>query len=216
MRVLKTLNISEFKFLDEGRIVEGYASTFGNVDSVNDVIVAGAFTKSLGKRKVKLFYQHDWNKVIGKILEIREDAKGLYIKAELATTPLAEEVYSLLKMGALDSFSIGFSILKGGYEYDAKKGVRYIKEADLFEVSVVSIPANEKAVVTAVKSLGTIREFERHLKNLGFSNRESEIIASKSWNALQELREEAETPTQGEPEEKEALEILRNLSTKLK
>ena len=219
-KITKSLLFSELKFQDEERVVEGYASTFGNTDGVGDVIVMGAFSKSLGsKRQVKLFYQHDWKNVIGKIVEIYEDVKGLYIKCQLAKTVMGEEVYELLKMGALDSFSIGFSIPKGGFEYDSKKNLRYIKEADLFEVSVVSIPANERAMVTAVKSLSGIREFEHLLKERGFSNSESEIIASKSWQALQSLREvSVEQSAQGEPVDKEEKELnaLNQLLTKLK
>ena len=93
---------------------EGYGSVFGNKDLGNDVIEAGAFTKSLKRRKpqsVKLLYQHKSDMPIGVFDSIKEDQHGLVVKGRLALkTQAGAEAYELLKMGALDGLSIGFRV----------------------------------------------------------------------------------------------------------
>lgn len=142
----------EYKKEDVGYLA-GYFSTFNNKDRVGDVIRPGAFTKTLKERKPKVLYYHDPTKPIGVVVDAWEDTKGLYgvIKLNL-DTQLGRETYSLYKSGAMDSFSIGFQLEK--YEVITDKGGYKsfdIKEVRLMEVSAVTFPANEMAVVTAVK-----------------------------------------------------------------
>lgn len=179
---------------DTGEIV-GYGSTFGGEpDSYGDVIVAGAYAKSLSAHKAKgtmpkMFWQHDANEVIGRWTEAKEDDKGLLLKGKLnMDVQRGREAYSLLKAGDIDGLSIGYRVKD--YEADEKSGVWFLKELDLFEVSVVSIGANENATISSVKAarasvelierLGagdqlSEREFETLLKGaLGFSNSQAE------------------------------------------
>lgn len=135
----------------EQRIVEGYASTW-DLDQVDDMIHPGAFAKTIAERGAKVKLLRDHEDPIGKPIEMREDEKGLYVRARISNTPLGEETLQLAKDGVIDSFSIGFSIPEGKYEID-EAGVRHIYEVKLFEFSLVTFPANELAVLTAVKNL---------------------------------------------------------------
>lgn len=145
----------EFKAIQEGKnlYIEGYASVFGNVDSYRDIIAMGAFTKSItganGKR-VKLCYQHDFDKVIGKIEELKEDDKGLWFKAKISNTTLGKDVAELITDGSLDEISIGYRTLK--WTYDEKQEIRTITELELYEISIVTRAANDKATIISTES----------------------------------------------------------------
>jgi len=168
---------------DEGTF-EGYASIFGNKDLGNDVIKAGAFTNSIKNRNpknIKLLYQHKTDEPIGVIESIVEDRKGLKIEGRLAMgTQKGREVFELMKMGALDSMSIGYRLNPEGYKYDPKTRKRSIKEVDLMEISLVTFPMNPKATVTKVKVAEmTERELEKVLRDAHiFSNDLSKHTAS--------------------------------------
>ena len=102
----------------EGRTLEGYAATFGNVDLVSDMIHPGAFTKTLTERgnKVRLLWQHKTDEPIGRPIELREDAKGLFIKAIISDTARGRDVLALLKDKAVDSMSIGYEVVQSDHE----------------------------------------------------------------------------------------------------
>src|SRR5690606_15643106 len=138
---------------------EGYASLFGTEDLGRDVVMPGAFRKSLlkrGARGVKLLYQHEPNEVIGTWEEIKEDARGLL----LTDVRRAREVLTLMRAGAVDGLSIGYHVVKA--ETDRANGARRLIEVDLWEISVVTFPMLPAARVSAVKEgRPTTREFER-------------------------------------------------------
>lgn len=140
----------EIKAEGDDRTVEGWASTFGNEDSGRDIILPGAFTKSLSGRMPKMLWQHDTGELIGVWDAAKETEKGLYVKGRFADTPRGNEAYTLAKMGALDSMSIGYSTIEATYDYDT--GVRTLKELELWEVSLVTFPMNEQATITGVKA----------------------------------------------------------------
>lgn len=163
---------------DDGT-VEGYGSVFGVRDNYDDVIASGAFAESLKAHKAEgtmpaMLWQHDANEPIGVWTEMVEDAKGLRIKGKLALdTTRGKEAHALLKMGALNGLSIGF--MSKQWAYDRETEVRTLTEIDLWEVSLVTFPANEKARVTNVKAaevvgLQTIRQAEKALRDAGFSD----------------------------------------------
>ena len=164
---------------DDDGSFEGYASVFGNKDLGNDVIEKGAFSKSIYKKKpkqIKLLYQHKTDEPIGVIDDIQEDARGLKVKGRLALrTERGKMVYELMKMGALDSMSIGYRLTPKGYSYNDKDKRRTIKEVDLMEISMVTFPMNPKAKITKVKNildfnvlkeLPTEREVETYLREV--------------------------------------------------
>lgn len=131
--------------------IEGYGSIFNNVDLHGDVILNGAFSESLSTNsKIKLLWQHDPNSPIGIISEIEETDVGLYIKAVLnLEIPKAKEAYLMIKSGIIDGLSIGFE----AEECSVVNDVRYIEKAKLWEVSIVTFPANQEALITDCKSI---------------------------------------------------------------
>jgi HK97 family phage prohead protease len=139
----------------EGRTLEGYASIFGNLDSVGDIVYKGAFSKTLKERgdKVKFLWQHDSKEPLGRPLELVEDDKGLFIKAIISKTRRGIDTLELLRDGAIGELSIGYDSIKGGTDYtgEGDNRIRNLKELKLYEFSLVTFAANEEAQVTALK-----------------------------------------------------------------
>jgi HK97 family phage prohead protease len=129
--------------------IAGYASTWGDPpDAYGDVIVPGAFAESLGSRQTKFLYEH--REPIGRQLELREDASGLFGRWAIVDTAAGTDAYKLAKAGVLDSLSIGYTVDESEYRDD---GARLLKRLTLYEVSAVAIPANEHALITDVKAV---------------------------------------------------------------
>ena len=131
-------------------IVKGYGSEFGNKDSDNDIIEKGAYRRTIKNNgsRVKYLYQHDITKPIGKMKELYEDEKGLVFVAEVPKTTFGNEVLELMKYGVIDENSVGIMPVKKDYDED---GIRVIKEAKLYEISAVTIAANDEAKILEVK-----------------------------------------------------------------
>jgi len=176
---------------DADGVFEGYASVFGIVDQGMDVVERGAFTKTLGQRKVKLLWQHDVHQPIGVWEEIREDEKGLFVKGRiLKDVRQGAEAIALMKAGALDSMSIGYTTKMATEE--GSGAIRKLLEVDLFEISLVTFPMLPDAKITAVKSIKTIREFESALRDAGFSQTEAKAIAANGFKGLAAHRDDVE------------------------
>ena len=143
----------EIKSLDEQGRFAGYASLFGNVDNQKDVIERGAFTATLQAKtptEIKLLWQHQMDEPIGQIETLFEDERGLYMEGRLLlSVQRGREAYDLIKAGALEGLSIGYRPVD--YQIDPQSGVRRIASVDLFEISLVTFPANEAAGITVVK-----------------------------------------------------------------
>lgn len=159
---IKAIAFDDSQVNMEERTFKGYASTFGNIDEVGDIIEAGAFSKSIqergpnGTKQIKVLWQHD--APLGMPTVMVEDSKGLYVEGKISKTRLGDEALELMRDGVVDRMSIGFSIPQGKALWDEAKQVRVIKEVKLFEFSPVTFPANEMAVVTGVKNLELIRQ----------------------------------------------------------
>lgn len=170
---------------------EGYGSVFGVIDSYNEVVDKGAFADSLAKNGLpKLLLQHSTWMVGGIYLEAREDERGLYVKGQLnLKVNAAREAYELLKQGALTGLSIGFRTLEE--EINRETGITHLKRVKLYEVSIVTFPANEAATISAVKSApDTVRGFEDFLREAGkYSQQDAKLIVSQGFNALLKHRE---------------------------
>lgn len=166
----------EVKSLDADGRFAGYASVFDVVDSQRDRIKRGAFQKSLRIREtpVKLLWQHQWENPIGVIEQIFEDARGLYIHGRLLMdVAKAREAHALLKAGALRGMSIGYQVKQSRRDPDT--GVRELLEVELWEVSIVTLPANAQAYVTVVKGAqpfdelsGLIAALSQATQSLGY------------------------------------------------
>jgi HK97 family phage prohead protease len=143
---------------DDSGTLEGYASTFGNIDFGYDVVVEGAFLKTIARIKsegIPLLADHVASvaSVLGTIYDAAEDSKGLKIKARFSSAPSAQDVRTKLVEGHLGKLSIGYEATKYAYEEREGKTVRLLQEIKLWETSVVVLPMNEEAVTTRVKSL---------------------------------------------------------------
>ena len=184
----------ELKEIQPDGAFTGFASTFGGKpDSYGDIIVPGAFTNTLSKNGyggngIKMLWQHDTREPIGVWLSLAEEKKGLKVHGQIAVkTARGSDAYELLKIGAINSMSIGYNV----GEYEIVKGkngdqVRLLKTIDLFEVSLVTFPANTNAVVTGVKDITmddisdvqNIRQAEQFLRDVGFSAKASKYLIS--------------------------------------
>lgn len=193
MKTKQGAAVLQLKSLDETGEFTGYGSVFGNVDSYGEIVMPGAFKKSLAEHKrnktrPKMFWQHDPYSPIGSWLEMAEDDHGLLVTGRLnMAVQKGAEAYALLQAKDIDGLSIGYRVVKAEND-DAEEVVR-LKELKLIEVSVVSLAANEAATVGAVKAaemedaLARLaagdrlqpRELEELFKEyLSFSNSEAE------------------------------------------
>jgi len=135
-----------------GKKVTGYLSAFGNVDSDNDVIVKGAFSKSIRERMDKIFFlqQHNWSLPLGKFSMLMEDDKGLYFEADIVETSYGLDQLKLYESGLVAEHSIGYQSVK--YNIDNNTQVRTINEIKLYEGSAVTLGANSSTPFTGFKS----------------------------------------------------------------
>jgi HK97 family phage prohead protease len=182
---IKALNAREF---------EGYGSTFGNVDLGDDIVMSGAFAKTLADHRAAgalppMFWMHNPEAVPGKWMSMEEDEQGLFVKGTLADTQLGNETRELLKMKAVRGLSIGYRARAWEYEKRDNHLIRLLKEVDLWEVSVVSLAMNPLAMVEHAKSrlsregeyVPTEREMEHYLEQK-FSKRVARTMISKLFD----------------------------------
>jgi HK97 family phage prohead protease len=176
----------------------GYASVFDVVDWYGDVVVPGAFTSTLEAwaKKSKLpsmLWQHRAAEPIGVWTKMAEDAKGLYAEGRilLDAGDLEKRAHAHLKAGSISGLSIGFDIAPGGLAYDSNQGAWLLKQVDLWEVSLVTFPANEEAQVDAVKTALAAgpKEFERFLREAGLTRSQAKGLMARGYEGLGDLRE---------------------------
>ena len=209
----------ELKAVQEDGFFSGYGAVFGNVDWYNDVILPGAFKASLEKWQSKnkmppVLWNHNDSEPIGVYTQIYEDEKGLFVEGKLLIddVPRAKSTYALLKAGAIDGLSIGYSTKKANQQGN---GVRELIEVDIGEISIVTQPANDRSLITSVKNileggeLPTLPEFEKFLRESGFSKSQSTAIASKG---LRSLLSESEEQIKEAKSVSNALNILKGVS----
>lgn len=196
----------EVKADAETGTVEGYGSVYGVEDLGGDIVVKGAFAKSLQNRMPKMLWQHDQRDPIGVWEEASEDDNGLRLRGRILTeTTRGRDAVALVRAGALDGLSIGYNTIEA--DMDSKSGIRTIKEAELWEVSLVTFPMNEAARVDYVKSVEEIdamteTEIEKCLREAdGFSRAEAKRIVHRLMS-LGAQREAAELK-----DAKEALQL---------
>ena len=212
----KSIELKDVDLKFEGgelRKFSGYASVFNGDDSYHDTILLGAFKDSLAKYGLpKMFYGHQWGLPIGKWTSAVEDEKGLRVEGELTHgNPQADAVLAALKHGTVDGLSIGFS-MRGGAQDEKKEGGRVIKSVGrLFEISVVSFPADGAARITEVRSedldeIESIRDLEGFLRDAGgFSKSAATALVAKARKLFKDQREsEAD-------EEKATTELLERI-----
>lgn len=195
---IKNIHLSfDIKSLEQEGSFAGYASVFNVIDSYNDMLLKGAFTNTLKEKNqgsdVKMLWQHHSDQPIGKYLKIQEDNYGLFVEGQLLLNlQKGKEVYELVKRGIVNGLSIGYSVKSS--KIMEEKSIRIISEVDLWEISLVTFPANEKALVTFVKNTipETVRDFEHLLRKVGFSRSKAKAITTHGFhtNANKEMFED--------------------------
>jgi HK97 family phage prohead protease len=218
--------VDEVKANEDGTraTFKGFASAYGNKDLGGDIVAEGAFAKAVKAGKpIMVLADHTATvkNQIGFGFDLDESKRGLGTTTELNLEKEAgRETYAMLKhaqeRGYKVGLSIGFSI--DDYEWNEKDRTRTIKEASLWEYSVVIFPMNPKATVTAVKSILESgnkedvailkRGIEAHLREArGFSKTEAEIFVSGGWGALGD---------QGGNDQKAAADAIAGLAQRIK
>lgn len=217
----------QFKTLQEavkdidttGRVVTGYFSSFDNVDSDDDVIVKGAFERTLrergpeGKNRIMHLWQHDPYRPIGKPSVIREDEKGLYFESYLPETTLGNDTLKLYEAGIINEHSIGFRVVQS----EEKDGYTELKEIMLWEGSSVTWGANEDTPATGVKALfkddtslqTEIDRIQKFLRKGDVTDDTFEMLEYK----LEQLKLLPVQADQAEPSHEEPTEILKALKS---
>ena len=155
---------------EDGSIkISGLAST-NALDRTGDVINHDAWTKSNGLENFKqnpiILFNHDYNKPIGRATSMEVSEQGLEVGAKISKS--AGEIKDLIKDGVLGAFSVGFRVKDADYN-DETDGYK-IKDAELFEVSVVSVPANQTAMFSIAKSFDSQEEYEEFKKTFISNN----------------------------------------------
>lgn len=129
---------------------EGYASIFGNQDDGDDVMQAGAFSKTLREniQRIKVLYMHSFSQVLGLPKTLYEDSKGLYFEAEVSNTTLGRDVMTLIKDKVITDMSIGYNPVK--WAWDDNMSVRTLQEVRLWEISPVTWGMNSLAGIKSM------------------------------------------------------------------
>jgi hypothetical protein len=177
----------EIKAAEKDGTFTGYAAVFGNIDLGYDVIEQGAFKKAKTTRDgmLRIAIGHNLGQLAGKA-KFEQDERGLRVEGQLALgVSYVRDQYELMKAGILDGLSVGFNILRDGYDYEERAGkhVRVIKAAELWEFSIVPFGMNPEALVDSVKA-ASIRDFEAQLRGLGYSQTEAKALASGGFRSL--------------------------------
>lgn len=217
---LKTKDMQfEVKAVKDDGFFSGYCNVFDVVDSYGDIVRKGAFVESINAWQAKskmppILWQHDRNEVIGVWTKLYEDDHGLYGEGKLLVNDVAraKEAHALLKHGAIDGLSIGYYTKE--YSYDVENEIYNLLKLDLREVSIVTFPANTDSRIDTVKSileqgeLPTLAEFEKFLRDAGFSKSQATVIAG---HGLRQLLGEPVSEKQQNDDAKQALEILKSI-----
>lgn len=178
---------AEIRADNEGAGLSGYASHFGSIDSYGTAVKKGAFTRTLQQRgdRIPVLWNHWPDSPIGKPVELREDDTGLWFSASISEgTTHGRDVMALLRDGVPLGMSFGFETLKSrpledgdtvdwsqapDFYKDPNQGreyVRIIEEVRLWEISVVTFPANEMATINDVRQAAQLDALATLLEDL--------------------------------------------------
>jgi HK97 family phage prohead protease len=190
---------------DAGHI-RGHGSVFGVIDSYNEIVAQGAFAESLKKWAKRgalpaMLRGHESNIVVGVWTQMQEDAIGLDCAGDcILETRDGADTYQLLKRKAVRGLSIGF--MPEVWEVDKETGIITLKQVDLWEVSIVTFPANVEAMIEEVKhsvgqvlksgNIPTERDFEIFLRDAGYSRGQAKRIIACGYRSLRDAGNENE------------------------
>jgi HK97 family phage prohead protease len=218
---LEKFEIKKDSNQDERLIISGWAARFGNIDSYGDIIEPGAFTKTISERKgrIAFCYQHEIDEPIAKILVLEERAEGLWVEAEISASE--DDIQTKIKEGILFEMSIGYRTINCTEEIINEKYITHLTEVKLYEISLVTIAANEMATIQNMKSEEKKNyiddSFERLITLERNQSRKYDLMKLKNQvKALLDEEPVKATPTSEEPPKsidltkQDILNILRN------
>ena len=207
----------ELKDIDDNGAFSGFASVYNKVDQGGDMVMPGAFAKSIakftsGEKKFKMLWQHDTRQPIGVWDKVEDTAYGLKVYGRaLKSIRQGAEAHTLMKEGVLDGLSIGFKTIESAEVVMDEEYVRQLKGIELWEVSTVTFPMETNALVTDVKQLQGIGEVERILRDAGVPNKFAKMVAAYGFTeAVKRLAGD-----QRDADEDETIAQVKNLLTQL-
>ncbi|MBP1917191.1 HK97 family phage prohead protease [Lederbergia galactosidilyticus] len=175
-RTVDITNIQTRNKENEPIKINGYAAIFNSRTSIGDffdeIISPGAFDRSISAKNadIRALVNHDWDKVIGRTkantMTLREDEKGLNFEIELPNTSYARDLAESMERGDIDQCSFGFFVDEGKerWDYSQEPALRTLEEVELYEVSIVSLPAYEDTEAALVRSKEIDKTVERRIK----------------------------------------------------
>lgn len=222
MLQFKTLSKAAVKDVDTtGRVVTGYFAAFDNIDSDKDVILPGAFDRTIrergpgGKNRIMHLWQHDPWRPIGKPSVLQEDDHGLYFETYLPETTLGNDTLKLYEAGIINEHSIGFQIVQANQATRDGQEVTEITEVRLWEGSSVTWGANPDTPATGIKSLfkdeatvqSEIDRIQKFLRKADVSDETFYLLEYK----LEQLKLLPSREEEPEPSHEAPVEILQAL-----
>lgn len=167
---IRTFDITNLSTRDDtknnSRIVNGYAAVFNSRtllwEGLEEVISPGAFSRALSGSDIRCLFDHDWSKVLGRTksgtLRLEEDDRGLKFEVELPNTTAANDLIELMSRGDINQCSFGFIPTEETWDYNTDPVLRTVNEVELFEVSIVSLPAYQDTEATLARSKQEIQQ----------------------------------------------------------
>ncbi|TMU85494.1 HK97 family phage prohead protease [Bacillus sp. BHET2] len=159
---------------NEPVVISGYAAVFNSKTSIGDffeeVIAPGAFARTISENgDIRALFNHNWDHVLGRTkngtLTVEEDTRGLKFEVELPNTSLARDLAESMRRGDINQCSFGFWATGEAWDYSVEPAVRTLNEVELYEISVVSIPAYEDTEVS-LRSKEIDEQVEKRIKIL--------------------------------------------------
>ncbi|MBO1100269.1 HK97 family phage prohead protease [Enterococcus hirae] len=155
------------------RTISGYAAVFNSPtrlwEDLDEVIAPGAFSRAISSSDVRCLFNHDWSNVLGRTksgtLRLSEDERGLKFEVDLPDTTVARDLIKSMERGDINQCSFGFIPTEETWDYNSTPMLRTIHEVELYEVSIVPLPAYEDTEA-ALRSKEDLEKVVEKRKNL--------------------------------------------------
>lgn len=175
---IRTFDITNLttRSLEDGatQSVSGYAAVFNSpaliYEDLEETIMPGAFSKALANSDIRCLFDHDWGKVLGRTksgtLRLSEDEHGLKFEVDLPNTSIAKDLAESMARGDINQCSFGFVPTGETWDWNSTPVKRSINEVELYEVSVVSLPAYDDTEASLSRSKKEFQETIQQRKAL--------------------------------------------------
>lgn len=158
---------------EQPSLITGYAAVFNSKTSIggwfDEIIAPGAFARALSENgDIRALFNHNWDNVLGRTksgtLRLEEDGKGLKFEVELPNTSTGRDLAESMSRGDINQCSFGFWVTEEDWDYNVEPALRTVKEVELYEISVVSIPAYDDTEASLVRGKEIGKEVEQRMK----------------------------------------------------